>query len=280
MPPKANTKAVIKLSDKDFEQKTFKALPGGKHHFIISPKSEIRSGNAGPYINVALQVKKGPHKGTFVWDTVSAAVGWKIAQLALALGIPKAKLVKGLSLEQLLKLIVGKEVIVIVTKTTYEGQPQNKVKQYLPLAAESDDDDDTEDDEDEDEEDSDDEDDTDEDDDDEDSDEEDDDESDDDEDEEEDDEEEDDEDEDEDDDSDDDDDADDDEDEDSDDDDEDDEDEDEEPAKPVKKAAGKKAPAKPAPAPAKASKPAKPAPKAAKATKAAPPAKPAKKGRK
>jgi hypothetical protein len=180
MPPKANTKAVIKLSDKDFEQKTFKALPGGKHHFIISPKSEIRSGNAGPYINVALQVKKGPHKGTFVWDTVSAAVGWKIAQLALALGIPKAKLVKGLSLEQLLKLIVGKEVIVIVTKTTYEGQPQNKVKQYLPLAAESDDDDDTEDDEDEDEEDSDDEDDTDEDDDDEDSDEEYDDESDDD----------------------------------------------------------------------------------------------------
>ena len=145
---------VIRLTDDDYKTRKFKTAPGGTYNAKISSKSCIKSGQNGNLLNVMVTITKGPHKGVNIFDNIAPHVGWKIAQLLRALGIKKTG---DLTLQALLKLIVGKELRVVISEGKYNDKPQNKVTQYLPFgketAAEEDDDDEEgeEDDEDEDE---------------------------------------------------------------------------------------------------------------------------------
>lgn len=121
---------VIKLTDDDYEGANRKAAPSGTYLATISAKSEIRQGDKGNYINIQASVAKGPHKGVTFWDTISAAVAWKVAQLLSALGEKK---VKQVTLQDLLKMVKGEKLRVILRTEEYEGTKRNKVVQWLPV---------------------------------------------------------------------------------------------------------------------------------------------------
>ena len=140
-------KDVINLNKEDFESKNFKAIPAGTYFFKISPKSSIKPGTKGNNLNVQATVTKGEHKGANVFDTIAPSVGWKVAQLLNALGIKKMTL----TLQELLKLVMGKDLRAIVRVEKYQGKKQNKVVQWLPLeVAEDEEEDESDEDEDED----------------------------------------------------------------------------------------------------------------------------------
>jgi hypothetical protein len=83
-------KDIIKLTDADFEARSFQTLPGGKHLFKVNKqKSKIKPGANGAVLELWLTYD-GPNKkfkGTNVIDNIGANVGWKIAQLLRAFGI-------------------------------------------------------------------------------------------------------------------------------------------------------------------------------------------------
>ena len=148
----SSKKDQVSLTDDDFKAKSFKTAPAGKYTFKISAASKVKPGSTSNILQVVLSIVKGDHKGVNVFDNIAAHVGWKVAQLMLALGIKK----KTITLQTLLKLITGKTVQAVIATGEYNGKKQNKVVQYLPLAGETeaeDSDEDEDEDEDEDDED-------------------------------------------------------------------------------------------------------------------------------
>jgi hypothetical protein len=141
----ASKKDVIRLTDDDFKAKSFKVAPGGRYQF--KPKkadTKIKPGTESNIFQAAMTISSGPHKGIEVFDNIAAHVGWKIAQLLLALGIPKKKVKKGLTLQDVMKLFLASKGFgaVIKKQVTEEFGKQNKVIQYLPPGASASDDED------------------------------------------------------------------------------------------------------------------------------------------
>lgn len=145
------TRSKLSLSKDDFEDKKFKAAPGGRYHAKITKKDTlVKAGTDGDVLQVHATITKGPHKGTTFFDNIGASVGWKIAQLLKACGLNYASAVKKVkTLQDLLKLIVDEDLQVVLRKTKWNGQDQNKVVQWLPANAEADEDEESDDDEDE-----------------------------------------------------------------------------------------------------------------------------------
>jgi hypothetical protein len=133
---------VVVLTDDDFKTKKFKTAPGGKYVLTIAKsKSKIKPGNSGNNLQLVLTISKGPHKKVNIFDHISPNVGWKIAQILKALGKKK---VKKITLQELLKMLEGKDIGAVVKVTQWNGQPQNKIVQYLPVKDIKDDDDEDE----------------------------------------------------------------------------------------------------------------------------------------
>lgn len=131
----------LKLTANDFKRKSFKTAPGGTYFVkITKDKTEIQKKPKGKALNVHGVIIKGSSKKISFFDNISAHVGWKIAQLLLALGIKKPK--KGMTLEDVLKLAVGKELRAQLRETTYQGKKKNEVVTWLPLKKSKDEDDD------------------------------------------------------------------------------------------------------------------------------------------
>lgn len=140
----ARSTHVVNLTDDDYKGATFKVAPAGKYTVSITNKSKVgKAGSGGAKIVVHGKISKGEHKGVTFFDHIAASVTWKVAQLLMALGIKKKKI----TLEEILKLAVGKELRAVLKVEKYEGKKNNKVVQWLPLvAAEGEDDDDEDDD--------------------------------------------------------------------------------------------------------------------------------------
>lgn len=137
---------VIKLSDDDLKGQSFKTAPAGKYTVKFSKKSKIKAGSNGNILNVMATISKGEHKGVNFFDNIAAHVGWKIAQILRALGLSdkQIKKLKKLTLQDVLKMITahGKDVRAVLKTEIYQGRKQNKVVQWLPLAASEDEEDD------------------------------------------------------------------------------------------------------------------------------------------
>lgn len=143
----ASQKDVVRLKDEDYKSKSFKTAPSGRYTFTINKaQSKIVPGNESNVLRTVLTVSKGTHKGVNVFDNIAAHVGWKIAQLLLALGYTQKKLSKmKLTLPEVLKMIAGKSIdAVIKVRDSEDFGKQNKVVQYLPPGAKLEDDDDEE----------------------------------------------------------------------------------------------------------------------------------------
>lgn len=159
--------------------KSFKRAKNGKYRLKIdTKKSKIKPAKKGKGNNLELVVKitkdangkKTEAKGVSIYDTIAPHVGWKIANLVLAVfgkkqGLKLLK--KKLTLQELLKLLkkITEEIRGVVITETWRGKKRNKIRQYLPLEPGKDeeeeeedeeDDDDSDDEDDEDEEDEDD----------------------------------------------------------------------------------------------------------------------------
>jgi ribosomal protein L12E/L44/L45/RPP1/RPP2 len=143
----ASSKDRVSLTDDDFKRKSFKTAPAGKYTLKISNASKIKPGAQSNILQVVLTITKGPHKGVNIFDNIAAHVGWKVAQLMLALGIKKKKI----TLQELLKLITGKTLQAVISTGKFNDKKQNKVAQYLPAGKAKGDEDESDEDEDEDE---------------------------------------------------------------------------------------------------------------------------------
>jgi hypothetical protein len=159
----AKGRNVVNLSDDDYKGATFKVAPAGKYEVTVTPKTKVgKSKSGGAKIEIHAKIAKGEHKGISFFDHVAASVTWKVAQVLLALGVKK----KSITLEEIVKLLIGTNLRAVLMVDKYEGKKNNKVVQWLPLKAADDDDDDDEEDDDTDDDDADDSDDADDDDDD------------------------------------------------------------------------------------------------------------------
>jgi hypothetical protein len=137
----ARASHVVNLTDDDYKGATFKVAPAGKYTVSITNKSKVgKAGSGGAKLVVHGKISKGEHKGVTFFDHIAASVGWKVAQLLMALGIKKKKI----TLEEILKLAVGKELRAVLKVDKWEGKKNNKVVQWLPLTASEDEDDDEE----------------------------------------------------------------------------------------------------------------------------------------
>lgn len=129
---------VISITPKDRERKSFKTAPSGTYFIRISKKSALKEMSGGTGANLQLTITKGPHKGINIFDNIAAHVTWKIGQLLAALGIKKNKF----TMAELLKMVKDKELRAVVRVGRFEGKKRNEISQYLPLAAQPDEDDD------------------------------------------------------------------------------------------------------------------------------------------
>jgi hypothetical protein len=139
----------LNLKADDFKRKSFKAAPGGTYFVrILKEKTKIEKKPKGKQITVYAKIMKGSSKGITFFDNVSASVGWKIAQLLVALGIKKPS--SKLTLEMVLKKAIGADLRVQLKTETWEGKKRNKVVTWLPLKKTKDEDEDDADEDDED----------------------------------------------------------------------------------------------------------------------------------
>jgi cobalamin biosynthesis protein CobT len=149
----AKGRNVVNLSDDDYKGATFKVAPAGKYEVTVTPKTKVgKSKSGGAKIEIHAKIAKGEHKGISFFDHVAASVTWKVAQVLLALGVKK----KSITLEEIVKLLIGTNLRAVLMVDKYEGKKNNKVVQWLPLKAADDDDGDDEEDDDDDADDSDD----------------------------------------------------------------------------------------------------------------------------
>jgi hypothetical protein len=141
----AKGRNVVNLSDDDYKGATFKVAPAGKYEVTVTPKTKVgKSKSGGAKIEIHAKIAKGEHKGISFFDHVAASVTWKVAQVLLALGVKK----KSITLEEIVKLLIGTNLRAVLMVDKYEGKKNNKVVQWLPLKAADDDDDDDEEDDD------------------------------------------------------------------------------------------------------------------------------------
>lgn len=151
-------RSFFKVTDEDLKGKTFKTAPGGVYT-IKGQKNDtkIKPGSSGDVMQLKWMISKGPHAKITLFDNVGVNVGWKIGQLLGALGYT-VKQINKMTPEDVIKIVQGGvELRASIRKKMWDGSPQNKIAQYLPLLGEDagDDDDDEDEDEDEDEEESD-----------------------------------------------------------------------------------------------------------------------------
>ena len=141
----ASKKDVVRISDDDYKVKSFKTAPSGTYKYmkVSKEQSKIVPGNESNVLRLVTTIQKGPHKGVNVFDNIAAHVGWKIAQVLMALGYTQARIKKmgaKLTLQEVLKLAAGKDIGAVIRETNSEEfGKQNKVVQYLPSGTDAED---------------------------------------------------------------------------------------------------------------------------------------------